>query len=452
MTGKGGQGSLYTPTGLPPLPTASLSIALRESASAIEGDEALLGYRRVLGKNKPTDLAPSASSLDAMVSLEGCVTVKALIARLAQATRLSLFADAALAGKSVRVRGTKARAGDVLQALCRGVNGGMRQVGSVYLLVEDLPSTAERRERANADYQRFLLPQEQETQQLSQLAAAALRRLSRQGGLARVPRGRQDAPEPLWALAERFDTEAHIPFSQLSETLKREVLTRFEQQKAQVEEVGGLAIAVPAEATAEQKLVVELLAPDVQGVAEAVSFSVEPLLLEESPVEPIGPIVIPETLSIRAWQVQLPDNDMAQAALLALAKRGKINQLRVPFMSQPEAEVRLMALARAAKPIEIGVVPVLSPFMALTPSAPRERNAMGLTLKDWTAKFATDALPSSRLARGLAGWDFLVPEALDPTVFVALARRLMALPGITGLALDSVSVPGYPEAGVGDWS
>jgi hypothetical protein len=35
---------------------------------------------------------------------------------------------------------------------------------------------------------------------------------------------------------------------------------------------------------------------------------------------------------------------------------------------------------------------------------------------------------------------------------VALGRHLVALSGITGLALDSVSVPGYPDAEVGDWS
>ncbi|MCX6365280.1 MAG: hypothetical protein NTX57_01020 [Armatimonadetes bacterium] len=452
VTGRGGQGSPYTPTGLPPLPAASVSLALRDSLPVVEDDERLLGYRRVLGKNKPTDLAPSASSLDAIVSLEGCATVKALIARLAQATRLPLFADAALAGKSVRVRGTKARAGDVLQALCRGVNGGMRQVGSVYLLVEDLPSAAERRERANADYQRFLRPQEQETQQLSQLAAAARRRLSRQGGLARVPRSRQDAPEALWSLAERFDTEGHLAFSQLTETLKREVLTRFEQQKAQTEEIGGLAVEVPAEATAEQTLVMELLAPDVQGVAEVVSFPIEPILPEEPLGEPIGPIVIPETLSVRAWQVALPEDDGQQESLLALAKRGKITQLRVPFTPQPGSEARLAALAHKAKALGIGVVPVLSPFMALTPSASRERNAMGLTLKDWVATFAAEESPSSRLARGLARWDFLVPEALDTSAFVALGRHLVALSGITGLALDSVSVPGYPDVEVGDWS
>ncbi len=446
-------GDAYFPTGLPASSEESVvTLPLREEAPLGDENEQFLGRRVVPGKSKPTDLDTRLPALQTPVLLEGVTSVGALVKRLAAATQLPLIADALLAKRSVRVLGKRALAGDVLAALCRGVNGGMRRLGSVYLLVEDLPSAAERRERANLDYQRFLAPQEQEVQQLSQLAAAARSRLIREGALGKIPRSVQDAPVALWALAERFDTEGRIPFAQLSAKLRTEVQALAVEQQERVERFGGVLPPVPTEAHAEQKLVLELLAPTAQATALVAELSAELLRSDEPPPEPQGALVIPETLKTRAWQVALPDDDSAQDALLSLAKRTKLTQLRIALRPGPVAEKRLAALARAAKTVGIGIVPVFSPFLAFSTTAPRERGAGGQTLEQWAAINATDEAPSSRLARALSHWDFVVPEALDLAGVVGYAARLAALPGVVGLGLEGVTPPGYPDAEVGDWA
>ncbi|WP_395141949.1 hypothetical protein, partial [Armatimonas sp.] len=444
--GKDGEDA-YFPTGLTDSPEESVvTLPLRDDAPPGDDNEQFLGRRLAPGKSKPTDLDTRLPALQTPVLLEGVTSVGALVKRLAAVTQLPLMADALLAKRSVRVLGKRALAGDVLTALCRGVNGGMRRVGSVYLLVEDLPSAAERRERANLDYQRFLAPQEQEVQQLSQLAAAARSRLIREGALKKIPRSVQDAPETLWALAERFDTEGRVPFAQLPAKLRMEVQALTVEQQERVERFGGVLPPVPTEAHAEQKLVLELRVPAAQATALVAELSAELLRSDEPPPEPQGALVIPETLKTRAWQVALPEDDSAQDALLSLAKRTNLTQLRIALRPGAVPEKRLAALALAAKTAGIGVVPVFSPFLAFSAAAPKERGAGGQTLEQWAAIHATDETPSSRLARALSRWDFVVPEALELVGVVGFAARLAALPGVIGLGLEGVTTPGYPDA------
>lgn len=443
------------PTGLPPSPfETSQSIALRGDTTSAEDDELLLGRVLVPGKAKPTELSAELPALQATVLLEGVQNVGELLERLGRATGLELHVEPRLAERSVWTRGRSARAGDLILALCRAVNGGFRQVGPAYVLVEDLPSAAERRERANADYQRVLAPQEQETDQLSRLAAGARRRLSREKTLERIPRGPQDAPGALWALAERFETDGRVPFSQLTPGLRAEVQTIQERQRAALAFGGGTEPLPPVAATAQQSLVLELRLPNQQGVATVGVLDAEALRPDTDEPEPVGVPVIPITVATRAWQVALPADSTEQEALLALAKRLKVTQLRIPLWPDTERERRLAALAAAAKAQKIGVVPVLCPLQTFGPSTRLERNAQGLTLAEWAARYASEGTetPSERLARSLTPWGFVSPEALDTPRFVPLAARLAALPGVVGLGLDGLSVPGTPDAEVEDWA
>ncbi|MBB6051857.1 hypothetical protein [Armatimonas rosea] len=439
------------PSGLAPESfETSQSLALQEAATS--DDDQLLGKVRVPGREKASALDPAQPTLQPLVVLEGATTVGALLTRIGRATGLELYADPSVAGRTVWSRGRSARAGDVLQALCRGVNGCLRQVGPAYLLVEDLPSAAERRERANAEYQRVLAPQEQETGQLSPLAAGARRRLSRERALERIPRGPQDAPAALWELAEHFDTEGRVPFSRLTPGLQAEVRALHDRQRAATALEGGVEPVAPVAATAQQSLVLELRLPEGQGVATVGELDAEALRPDSAEPEPVGPVVVPETVATRAWQLALPETPQEQDALFALAKRLKVTQLRIALWPDPARETRFAALAAAAKAQKLGVVAVLCPLQAFDPSTPRERNALGLTLAEWTARFATDNTPSCRLARSLAPWGFVVPEALDTSRFVAFAARLSALPGVVGIGLDGLSAPGTPDAEVGDWA
>lgn len=443
------------PTGLPPSPfETSQSIALRGETTSIEDNELLLGRVLVPGKAKPTELGAELPALQTTVVLEGVQTVGGLLERLGRATGLELYVEPRLGERSVWTRGRSARAGDIVLALCRALNGGFRQIGPAYVLVEDLPSAAERRERANADYQRVLAPQEQETGQLSYLAAGARRRLSREKTLERIPRGPQDAPGALWALAERFETDGRVPFAQLTPGLRAEVEAFQERQRAALAVGGGTEPLPPVAATAQQSLVLELRLPNQQGAAMVGELSAESLRPDSDEPEPVGPPVIPPTVPTRAWQVALPADTKEQEVLLALAKRLKVTQLRVPFWPDPERERRLAALAAAAKGQKLGVVPVLCPLQAFGPSTRLERNAQGLTLAEWAARYAGEGTetPSERLVRALAPWGFVPPEALDVPRFVQLAARLAALPGVVGLGLDGLSVPGTPDAEVEDWA
>ncbi len=447
---KGRSDSSFEPTGMNEAESVgAVTLTLREPVPPADDEAVFLGRQVVPGKVKPTDLSPSSPALDAAVALEGASSVKALMARLARATGLTLLADAPLGELPVRTRGKSARVGDVLAALCRGVNGGMRRIGSVYLLVEELPTAAERRERANADYQRFLVPQEQEVQQLSQLAAAARRRLIKDGILREIPRSSQDVPGVLWAQAERFDSETRTPLVQLTPALRDELATLFELQKALVERFGGTLPMPPAEAKAQQKLVLELLTPEGAGRVQVAELSAESLRQDQPLPEPPGPLVIPKTLATRAWQVALPESEEQQKSLITLAKSRSITELRVPV--RPGDESALGKLASAAKLEKIGVVPVFSPLIPFSAKAPREHDATGKSLAEWALSRTSDTTPGGRLAQTLARWEFVTPEALDSMGVVAFAKRLSALPGITGLALDGLAPPGYPDAEPGDW-
>lgn len=86
---------------------------------------------------KAGDLPFDWSALDPQISLEGAKTVGDLIARVRQATRVELYSDRRYTELTVVVRGTSARSGDVLTALCYGVTGTFRKVGDAFVLTDD---------------------------------------------------------------------------------------------------------------------------------------------------------------------------------------------------------------------------------------------------------------------------------------------------------------------------
>lgn len=92
-------------------------------------------FKHVPNTPKPSDL--NFSAIEGDISLEGGSSVQALIERIAQTTGLELYADARIEKHSVSILGDRARISDVLQALCLGVGGTIRQVGSAYLLTEE---------------------------------------------------------------------------------------------------------------------------------------------------------------------------------------------------------------------------------------------------------------------------------------------------------------------------
>lgn len=101
-------------------------------------------------QRKPTDLDPNSERLRRTIPLEGTKTVGELVARIGQSAGLALYVDARLEQLSVRPMMGSRRAGDILEALCRGLCGTVRRVSSksttVYILTDDLQGMGARME------------------------------------------------------------------------------------------------------------------------------------------------------------------------------------------------------------------------------------------------------------------------------------------------------------------
>ncbi len=97
----------------------------------------------VPSRPKPSQLAFDTPALNTPVSLSGVATLGDLVRRVGQAARLELYADPRVAKLPVGTRGTTARAGDVLRALCLAVTGTFRKVGyplagAAFVLTDDI--------------------------------------------------------------------------------------------------------------------------------------------------------------------------------------------------------------------------------------------------------------------------------------------------------------------------
>lgn len=94
-------------------------------------------FPKVPNKLKTGELDFAHPRLDVTVSLEGVATLGELLERVGQATRLTLKADYRVANLPLALRGQRARASEVLQALALGVCGAFRKIdGSTFLLTE----------------------------------------------------------------------------------------------------------------------------------------------------------------------------------------------------------------------------------------------------------------------------------------------------------------------------
>lgn len=89
---------------------------------------------------KPSDLKPSPATDKVQVTLGGVKTIDGLVARIAAAIHLEIYADPRYGKRIITLLGpTKtASASDLLQALALCVHGTYRQIGPAYVLTDDL--------------------------------------------------------------------------------------------------------------------------------------------------------------------------------------------------------------------------------------------------------------------------------------------------------------------------
>jgi len=116
-----------------------------------EGNDQIKSYLRAQAPNvsKESDLEWSRPALMRTVALANLKTVDDLVARLALATKLELYADPRFGRQSLLIQGdwkTQQPVGDIMQALALCVCGTWRQVGSAYVLTEDVQGLGTRQE------------------------------------------------------------------------------------------------------------------------------------------------------------------------------------------------------------------------------------------------------------------------------------------------------------------
>ncbi len=116
-----------------------------------EGNDQIKSYLQAQTPNVPkeSDLEWSRPALMRTIALSDMRTVDDLVARLALATKLELYADPRFGRQSLLIQGdgkTQQPVGDIMQALALCVCGTWRQVGSAYVLTEDAQGLGTRME------------------------------------------------------------------------------------------------------------------------------------------------------------------------------------------------------------------------------------------------------------------------------------------------------------------
>ena len=410
--------------------------------------------RRWQGARNPFQVAParakpSALNLDTSVrvSLEGAKDLQTLVQRLATATQLPLLCDRRLEAHTVIVRGGgSVLAGELLKALCRGLNASVRRVGAVFLLTEDQETTQELQEKqyqALASNRRVNTAEKLLQSSLDQ--GEARRKLIKERFLSTVPRQSGSlAPEPFWKLAweagaaseDVEGAEAKVPPSLAMGTLPSLLQKTLEQNFLP----GGEPIAMPDRVSAELELELRVNLP-MPGVYFTLNKLPAKQIHPDRKFVSMPPVAWPEELKTWALLVRLPKSPVEIESLVGLAKQANVTELRVP-VGVSEEQVRILAeLARKAKAAELGVRPVLSPLTPLRPQTPRETSLLGRTLVQYlqVAKARGGYVNDPALTELLLPLDMAIPELLDLRAFAERARRLRALPGVTGVSLRDIA-------------
>lgn len=415
----------------------------------------------VPARKKPSELDPAAPFLNANVPLVGVKTVAELVARIAQTTKVPLYADQRIAKLTVSVRGTSARAGDLVQALCWAVGGAVRRISdnkeSVYLLTEQVGL----KEQANplSAMMPAITGMMQNQKEAERRAVAARVRLIRQRTLEALPRGTgSELGESLWRIAEAKPgaNGNEVPLGQLPPELQKRITESYNGMNRAIsaipENTPGFVkpeVAPLTHANCVQDVVAELVAPTLGGVATLTSADAGEIHPENPVPAPPPAAALPDSLKVRALWVELPETDAQSAALIAAATERGLTELRVPV---PFGKEKALATLAAAAKGKVGVVAVLSPLEPTGESSPRDRSWLGQSFPEWFAnpssqKMVSELPPQLKPLMGrMLGQDYVTPEGADVPSFVQRVKAMLALPGVTGYGLERLAAPGYREA------
>ena len=426
--------------------------------------------RTVPNRPKPGDLAFDAPALQSFVPLNGAETLGDLVVRVGKATGIELYADPRVGKLPIWVRGTRARAADLLRALCCCVTGAFRPI------------------RAPNGETVFVLSHDREG-----LGTLYLRLADWLGGAS----AQQDEwLRGLWGRVERSRPHDYIgyapddPYPLAPDVWRRWKENRFETfpvadlTPAQQEAIAEAARHYRGDAPLRTDVVrismrqrLFLLLPGGVSVPFFVGESDLwwRVLAGPPPAPPTADdappphVVLPVHLRSRALCVAPRNADEARRVVAAAARAG-LNQVwvAVGLFAAPDEPRTLAAAIAEGKARNVSVVAVVRLLhTGRPPDAPKDEAALlPDALRDRSLRGETGAVHAARWAAGAARDPFAVAGRADPFVQIRdwlrvdapgvvplLKRRLLELaggtPGLAGLALRDTAAPGYADPGIG---
>lgn len=399
-------------------------------------------------KRKKTDLDPAR--LETPISLEGVKTVGELVARVAKASNIELYADLRLAGLPVTVitePGQGVKAGNALAAVIRATTGAIRAINAgnerAFVLTHDrVPLAVTSTEISDAIFPIFV-----------EMAG------SRSGSGARLPdvwsnipkREYTASPDSIWQKGEELDSKP-VLMKDLPPAIQERARKFLEMQSGEntpFPDIKRDSVTVQAQAA------VELVAPFWQGAtAQVATLPVK--AFRRSPDLPLA--ALPSAPKTCALKVALPRTPAERARLLAAAAERGFTTLFIPLSGDTHEDALFTTLVQEAQAKKLTLIPTLCPLQPAPNDTALERD-LSLTGRSATEMNAgrslgllTEAMPPlASFFRRITERDFITPEAAPLNTFARRVASLSAVPGVTDIVLAEVVAPGYGEGSNADF-
>ncbi len=424
----------------------------------------------VPNKPKPGDLDFDAALLDASLPFEDAKTVEALMKRLRDVTGLKMMlADARLGALSVTVRGESARAGDVLRALCRSFGGAVRKVGegsnALYVLTDDrvglgtrLAAFSEWRSAASSNRWQ---DDEKRRKPLESVDFTGMTTLDDPYGISpdllkNIEKNRYQPQEP-GKPDSRGVAVSSLPPSLQSFVEKKlgetptfkfydgsgEQEQSLRRDRIDIQSSYRLQMTIPGWGDTD--------AYDLWGLV-GVPQNVEAMrYYKDNPPKPPPPRPLHYPAGWRVRGLILRPKDPAESRTLAkLAKQNGFNLLWIEVPLDAKAARPILEAALSEKLPVVALVHVLQvPARAIPPGTRPDISILGET--------SDQATERQRLRNQRMNPNIVFPTPSEPLVYldptpaaqkhqIERAVALAQIPGLAGLALRSITPPGYEPA------
>jgi len=339
--------------------THGLGYYLLTSADEEDENGALLEklFPTVPNRLKSSALSFASPRLDRQVALADAPTLRVLLERIGAATGLHLSADYRIADRALQLRGTSARAGDLLQALCLAVCGALRQIeGTTYVLTEDQEGLAVRQ----AAYERWLTSVQALTQARQEARNQALRKLLPKRTTPSLQRIAVDALPPELKAQVAADQKQAFTYT------TPEGATRA--GKIRTDEV-----------LLELRAETQVLFPEIEGGFPTISLSLGPLLQETWQAKQAPtPLSLVSHWKERILTVAVATPDEARDAV-TWAKAAGMTELRLAVPASATVALPLLKAGRSegkrvGLTVRARVFPLAQPK---TTSLPQDRSLLG---------------------------------------------------------------------------